>query len=197
MGAPQLSPVPKPIAIFPQFIAQQTETLALKEKVLSLTGDSFTIKLVNGQPLLRVEGKVMSISGRKSVYDMAGTHLFNIVKEHFHLHTTFAAQEPAGKKFLEVKSSFKLFGSKATATFTSPSTGNTESLAMRGNWLDSAAEIVDEATGSVVARIDRKLFRGRDIIFDQQSYAVSVAPGIDMALIAAMCICFDEKNNEN
>jgi uncharacterized protein YxjI len=68
---------------------------------------------------------------------------------------------------------------------------------MNGNWLDSVAEIVDEATGSVVARIDRKLFRGRDVFFGQQTYAVLVAPGVDMALIAAMCICFDEKNNEN
>lgn len=66
---------------------------------------------------------------------------------------------------------------------------------MNGNWLDSV-EIVHEATGAVVAHIDRKLFRARDLFFGQQTYAVLVAPGVDMALIAAMCICYDEKNNE-
>jgi uncharacterized protein YxjI len=47
-----------------------------------------------------------------------------------------------------------------------------------------------------VARIDRKLFSGNDMFFGQQTYAVSVAPGVDMALIAALCICLDEVNNE-
>jgi uncharacterized protein YxjI len=39
--------------------------------------------------------------------------------------------------------------------------------------------------------------RGREVFFDQQTYAVMVAPGVDLALIAALCVCFDEKNNEN
>lgn len=67
---------------------------------------------------------------------------------------------------------------------------------MKGNWLDMAANIVDEETGAVVACIDRKLLSGSDILFGQQTYAVVVAPGVDMALMAALCICLDEKNNE-
>ncbi|KAJ4361817.1 hypothetical protein N0V83_010758 [Neocucurbitaria cava] len=191
-----LAPVPQPIGIFPQFYAASPETLVLKEKVLSLTGDSFSIKLANGTPILQVEGKVMSISGRKKVSDMQGKHLFSIVKEHFHLHATFAAEDPAGNKLLEVKSSFKLMGSKATGTFTSQN-GKQEALTMRGNFFDTTADIIDETQGGViVARIDRKILSGKDIFFGQQTYGVQVAPGVDLALIAAMCICLDEKNNE-
>jgi len=210
----QLPPAPKPVAIIDQFIARQTETLALKEKVLSLSGDSFDVKLANGQPIFQIKSKHMSISGRKSVLDMAGHHLFDIVKEHLHIHTTFAAEDPQGKKVLEVKSNFSctwppclykvllligprtVVGTKTTATFTNPRTGSTESLKMKGNWLDTEVDIVDEATGAVVAQINRKLLRGREVFFGQQTYAVMVAPGVDMALIAALCICFDEKNNE-
>ncbi|KAK1756773.1 tubby C-terminal-like domain-containing protein [Echria macrotheca] len=193
----QLAPVPQPISVWNQFLARQTETLILREKVLSLSGDSFDITLQNGQPILKVQGKVMSISGRKSVYDMAGTHLFDIVKEHLHIHATYAAVDPNGRKMLEVKSSFALLGSKATATFTNASNGATESLKMKGNWFDSAADIVDERTGFVVGRIDRKLLSGRDLLFGQQTYALTVAPNVDLALMVAMCICMDEKNNEN
>jgi uncharacterized protein YxjI len=50
--------------------------------------------------------------------------------------------------------------------------------------------------GVVVARIDRKILNGRDLLFGQQTYGVLVAPGVDLALIAALCICLDEKNNE-
>lgn len=66
---------------------------------------------------------------------------------------------------------------------------------MKGNWLDRA-DIVDESSGAVVARIDRKLLSGRDMVFDVQTYAVTVAPGVDMALMAAMSICLDEKKND-
>ncbi|KAK0629506.1 tubby C-terminal-like domain-containing protein [Bombardia bombarda] len=192
----QLAPAPQPIAIFAPFIARQTETLVLREKVMSLSGDSFEIKLQNGQPILRVQGSVMSLSGRKSVYDMNGTHLFDIVKELFHLiHTTYVVEDPRKKKLLEVKSSFALFGSKATATFTNAN-GAAETLTMKGNWFDSAADIVDEKTGNTVARIDRKLLSGRDLLFGQQTYALTVAPNVDMALMVALCICMDEKNNE-
>ncbi|KAF4446997.1 DUF567-domain-containing protein [Fusarium austroafricanum] len=195
MAAVQLQPAPHHVGVFKSFIANQTETLVLKEKVMSLTGDSFDIKLANGQPILKVEGKVMSISGRKKVFDMNGNHLFSIVKEHFHIHTTFAVEDPQGVKLMEVKSSFKLIGSKATATFNS-SDGTAEVLEMQGSWLDYSADIFDKTTNTVVARIDRKVLSGRDIFFGQQTYALIVAPGVDMALMAALCICMDEKNNE-
>jgi uncharacterized protein YxjI len=66
---------------------------------------------------------------------------------------------------------------------------------MKGNWFDTSADIVNEATGQPVARIQRKL-SGRELL-GQQEYAVEVAGGVDKALMAAMCICMDEKNNES
>ena len=101
------APVPSPIGIFPQFLAQQPETLLLQEKIFSLTGHDYLIKLANGTPILRVEAKGMSFSGRKKMFDMQGNHLFDIVKEKFHLHTTFAVEDAMGAKIMEVKSSIK------------------------------------------------------------------------------------------
>ena len=67
---------------------------------------------------------------------------------------------------------------------------------MKGNWSDRTADIVDEQTGQPVARISRKRFNGRHVFFDKDTYSVTVAVGVDMALIAGLCICFDEKNND-
>jgi uncharacterized protein YxjI len=67
---------------------------------------------------------------------------------------------------------------------------------MSGNWADTTADIVDESSGLVVARIDRRLLNSGQLLFGQQTYAVTVAPGVDKALMAALCICLDEKNNE-
>ena len=69
-------------------------------------------------------------------------------------------------------------------------------LNMVGDFFDRYADIVDEASGQPVARIDRKFFNARQLLGGQQTYIVTVAQGMDLALIAAMCICLDERRNE-
>ncbi|CAI7656771.1 unnamed protein product [Penicillium bialowiezense] len=194
-GHHNLDPVAEPIAIFDQYVAKEPQTIVLKEKVLSVSGDSFEIKLADGQPFLKVHGAWVSLSGRKKVEDAHGKHLYDIVKELLHIHTTYAIEDTHGKKACEVKSNLTLLGSKATATFTD-SNGKARAFKMKGGWFDHTADIVDDKSGQTVARIDRKLLSGRDLVFGQQTYAVVVAPGVDAALIAALCICFDEKNND-
>ncbi|KAJ9481907.1 hypothetical protein VN97_g11542 [Penicillium thymicola] len=195
LGHHNLDPVAEPIALFEQYIAKEPQTIVLKEKVLSVSGDSFEIKLANGQPFLKVQGAWVSLSGRKKVEDAHGKHLFDIVKELLHIRSTYAIEDTHRKKVCEVKSGLTLVGSKATASFTD-SNGKEVALKIKGGWFDHTADIVDDKSGQTVARIDRKLLSGRDLLFGQQTYAVVVAPGVDAALIAALCICFDEKNNE-
>lgn len=103
-GHHNLDPVVEPIAIFDQFVANEPQTLVLREKVLSVSGDSFEIKLANGQPIMKVHGAWVSLSGRKKVEDAHGKHLFDIVKEHLHLHSTYAIEDSHHKKVCEVKS---------------------------------------------------------------------------------------------
>ncbi|KUI59153.1 Protein LURP-one-related 10 [Cytospora mali] len=181
--------------------SQQQVKLILKEKILSLTGDAFDVQLdpQNGQPpypIFKVDPSF--ITSRKSFYDMQGTHLFDLKKEHFHLiHTYFKAVDPQGNKFFEVKSGFSIVGSKATATFTSAH-GKEETLVVKGNWRDSVAEIMDQSRGVVVAQIHRKSMFSSFSTFatGQNTYSLTVAPGVDFALMAALCIAFDELNNE-
>ncbi|KAF2840239.1 hypothetical protein M501DRAFT_1049268 [Patellaria atrata CBS 101060] len=189
-----LSSVGTEIGIFKPFIAQKSETLILTER-FGLSGDSFRIQNLEGRPILQVEGKVATISGRKIVRDMAGNELFHIRKKHLALFQTFYAEDSKGERFFEVKGKFALLGSKAVGTFRGFS-GEEHRLTMEGNWLNSKADIVDEATGKTVATINRKRWNARDLIGGQQTYQVTIAPGMDMALIVAMCIMLDERRNE-
>lgn len=50
--------------------------------------------------------------------------------------------------------------------------------------------------GIVVAQISRSFFNVREVFAGQQSYFVTVAPHVDLVLIAAICICLDERENE-
>ncbi|KAG6005985.1 hypothetical protein E4U21_007478 [Claviceps maximensis] len=103
----QLPQVAQPIGIYPSFITKTTETLVLREKVFSLSGDSFDITNTHGTTFMKIKGRHMSISGRKSVYDMAGNHMYDIVKEHLHLHSTYSAEDLNKNKILTIKSSMK------------------------------------------------------------------------------------------
>ncbi|KAF2085816.1 DUF567-domain-containing protein [Saccharata proteae CBS 121410] len=196
MSAPSLPPYPQALGLFPQFFAQKSESLILKEKMMSLSGDSFDIKTVGGVPIFQVKGEAFSLSGRKHVLDMQGNTLFTIRKEHFTIQPLYYAEDVSEKRLFEVKSKFSFGSSKAVCSFTDKH-GKAESLFMKGDFFDTEAQITDEATGTPVAVINRKVFNARELIGGQQTYVVTVAPNVDMALIAAMCICLDEKRNEH
>lgn len=106
-GHHNLEPVVEPLALFDQFVSPEPQTIVLREKVLSVSGDSFDIKLANGQTILKVHGAWVSLSGRKKVEDAHGNHLFDIVKEHLHIHSTYAIEDPHRKKICEVKSNLR------------------------------------------------------------------------------------------
>ncbi|KAF5537445.1 DUF567 domain-containing protein [Fusarium napiforme] len=183
------------VGIFPAYITAQTETLIVREKLGSYNGGELEVQHVNGLPMLKVECKVMSISGRKMVYDMRCNHLFSIVRRHLHFRTRYVVEDRAGRELVNVRSSFRLFCSKATATFNSLN-GSAEVLEMKGSWRDYSASIVDTISNNVVARISRTV-SSRGLLFGQQTYTLEVMPRVDMALMVAIFICFDERNNEN
>ncbi|KAK8043873.1 hypothetical protein PG994_012711 [Apiospora phragmitis] len=174
----------------------QGETLVLKEKIVSLSGDSFDIKTLDGRPVFKVQGNAFSLSGRKEVMDVAGNHLFTIRKRLLRLHSTFYVEDPSEREIMEVAGKFSFGSSKSVATFTSEG-GQRENLFMKGNFFDTRAAITDEASGQAVAVINRQLLNPRELLGGQQTYHVTVAPNVDLAVIVAMCICLDERRNEN
>ncbi|ODN92003.1 hypothetical protein L198_05675 [Cryptococcus wingfieldii CBS 7118] len=65
-------------------------------------------------------------------------------------------------------------------------------LSLRGDFWGGSAD-----TSTVLSfQISRDVMNAREIFAGQQTYYVAVAPGVDLALMAAMCICLDEMKNE-
>lgn len=106
MSLPPLPPLQQPVAVFPDHIAQQPQILVVREKVLSLSGDSFDIKTIDGRALFKVQGHTVSLSGRKELLDMQGKHLLTIRKQHFSIPATYYAEDPSGNRFFELKGKF-------------------------------------------------------------------------------------------
>jgi uncharacterized protein YxjI len=196
MAAVELAPVPAPLAVFPSFIAQYPTTLVMKESVFSLADDAFTVKTLDGRDVLKISADTFSLSSRKRVYDPANNHLFTLRKEIFSFPKSYYAESPAGTKIFEVEGKFHLGGSKAVGHFANAMNGEQENLLMHGSFFNAKTEITNEKNGQVVAQIDRQFLNARQFLADRDTYAVTIAPGVDMALIVAMVVCLDERREQ-
>lgn len=61
-----LAPFHPPLGVNQVFCNPHEQTLQMKEKVFSLSGDDFEVTTVSGLHLCRCKGKVLSLSGAKS-----------------------------------------------------------------------------------------------------------------------------------
>jgi len=177
----------------PAFYSPNQVTLQMREKVFSLTGDDFIVQTVDGLPICKVKGKLISLHGKKAFTDMAGQEIFDLKSKTLALFKSFTGTSPVGHNF-EVKGHFSIGKSKSTCHFKNFSNGQEIELEIRGDWFDRSADIV--YGGLPVAHISRSFVNVREIFGDKQTYFVSVAPNVDLSLIAALCVCLDEKENE-
>ena len=61
-----LAPFDPPLGPLPQFFQPTEQTLQMKEKVFSLTGDDFSVTTVAGIHVCKCKGKVISLRDAKS-----------------------------------------------------------------------------------------------------------------------------------
>ncbi|KAK3669973.1 hypothetical protein LTR78_010145 [Recurvomyces mirabilis] len=195
--APHLAPFQPPLGPQPanaHIYSPHQVTLQMKEKVFSLSGDDFTIRTVDGLDVCTCHGKMVSARDRKKFTDMAGNDLFTLKNKMLSISKSFHGESPHGQHDFEVKGHFKLIGSHSTVTFKNAADGVQVELEVKGDWMDRSAEI--SYGGRPVAAIQRSYFNVREIWGDKQTYFVVVAPNVDLSLIAGLCICLDEKENE-
>jgi len=194
MAAPHLAPIHPPLGVNPQYCMPRQTTLCLKEKVWSLSSDTFHIVDSDGVEVMQCRGQAFSLSDRKEFADNRGMPLFSLRTKLLSIHKSFYAEAPDGRILFDVKGKFSIGTRKMTATFTNASNHAPIELHVKGDWLDRSATI--RLGNVVVAQISRSFMNMRQIFGGQQTYYVTVAPGVDLTMIAAICVCLDEKENE-
>jgi uncharacterized protein YxjI len=76
----------------PAFYSPTPTTLQIKEKILSLSGDDFTIATTTGIPVCKCKGKVFSVHGTKAFTDMQGNELFTLKKKMLAISKSFVCE---------------------------------------------------------------------------------------------------------
>jgi len=159
---PPLGPQPANAA----FYSPQPTTLQMKEKILSLSGDDFTISTADGTPVCKCKGKVFSLHGTKAFTDLQGNELFTVKKKMLAIQKSFVCDSPQGYSF-EVKGHFSLGSSKSSVHFKNAADGQQVELDLKGDWFDRSAKIT--LNGAVVAEVARKFFNVREMFGDKQT----------------------------
>jgi len=167
---PTLAPFNPPLGPQPpstKLYHPQQVTLALKEKIFSLSGDDFTVKTAEGLDICKVKGKAISLRDTKKFSDMQGHELFSLTNKMLAITKSFHGTSPDGKHDFEVAGKFKLMGSKSVVTFKNASDGKEVELVVKGDWMDRSAEIT--YMDKPVAVISRKFFNASQFFGDKQT----------------------------
>jgi uncharacterized protein YxjI len=206
-----LPALPFPLGALPAYIAKIPVTLVLRENAFALAGDNSHVRdLATGAPVFVLSGKGRSASARKDVHDVEGRHLFTIRRELFTLLSRYYAVSAAGERFLEVRAKVGLIfkfdvrlvdscgrgrvgGSKDWGEGEGNPPAMEVQMEMKKDFHSDTAEV--NMGKQTLVRIDRsdggkgKMFMGAD------SYAITVAPGMDMSCAVALCIALDDSRH--
>lgn len=153
----------------PAFYSPSPTTLQMKEKILSLSGDDFTITTTDGAPVCKCKGKVFSLHGTKAFTDIQGNELFTVKKKMLSIHKSFVCESPQGYSF-EVKGHFSIGTSKSSVHFKNAADGQEVELDLKGDWFDRSATIT--LAGRPVAEVTRKFFNVREMFGDKQTVSL-------------------------
>ncbi|CAE6464152.1 unnamed protein product [Rhizoctonia solani] len=193
-----LVPQNPPLGVMPAYAQNHELTLKLREKRMSLSGDSFDITDPQGRAYFKIEGSVLSLRDKKTLKQADGRPIFNIQNKLLSIHRQFliynANQSTESEPLCVIKSHFSLTGAKLDVQFKNAADGRQVQFDLRGSFFDRSAEVT--VNGQPVARISRQFLNSGELLFDQQTYYLTVAPGVDAAMMVALCVCMDEKQNE-
>ena len=149
----------------------------IRERLFRLGEDS-DITDDAGQPVLRVDGKVLSLHDRLVLRDPEGKEVGQVQRKLVALRPTYRITV-GGQEAAEVrKHLFTPFGDRFTIDVPGP-----DDLEMKGNLFDH--EYTIQRGGEAVATVSKRWFTLRD------TYAVDVAPGQNDLLILASVLALD------
>ncbi|KAF9269280.1 hypothetical protein L218DRAFT_994229 [Marasmius fiardii PR-910] len=169
----------------------------LRTKPYSSGIGDYSIKDTDDRDVFRCKQSTMSLRGRKELCDVNGNSLFRIKRKLVSMHHTFEVYTSDEKTLLfTVKASFSSVEAKMTTTVRNLD-GQEVELALRGDFFGRTAWItLGTPEGPKLGTISRNFFNGQDTLCDMKTYYLTVAPGVDAALMTAIIVCLDLKENE-
>lgn len=201
-----LLPLRTALGVSPEHVSSQPEMLVLREK-WSWGGDSFAVNTAYGREVIRMRASAISFTSRKGTFSLFlllpppltsseflhpnGNLLYTLRNRLFSIPRSFYLEDATGSEFLTIEGGWS-FGTKLEVAFLNmldPAGPQPVKLQVRGDWIARKADITWD--GVPVARVQRQFANWREVS-GRHTYGVEIAPGVDLALIAALVVAVDE-----
>jgi len=183
------------IALEERFVFPQAITLVINTKPLSFSANGFTIKDTKGMDYFKCKGSSLNITDKKILYDLYDLPLLNIQNRVFSLKDKIeiylGANQDQVVATINQKSMMNV--NKYTLEFFNQAKDCKEFLDMKCDLMGSSCGIFygkEKEGAPMISKITRK------IETSQVLYNVEIAPGVDISLIVAATICFDQLKKE-
>jgi len=195
-GETPLEPRVEPLGLFMPFVRNEEVTLKIEGKALSWSGDSSRVLDSEGHEVFRIQGRARSMRDKKVLYDGEGNAILNISGRIGTMRRVYIIRRgehvKSGEKVARVVHQYlPLISVRMKATFTNTLDDTPLTIDVTGNTLHTEAEF--RLGGLAVARISREWTNKRQLLGAQTHY-ITIAPGVDIALMVAICLCIDAKH---
>ncbi|BEI86705.1 hypothetical protein CcaverHIS002_0700510 [Cutaneotrichosporon cavernicola] len=183
-----LDPLDTPISLIPGYIRDNQTTLVFHDKVIAAKEETFDVD--EGETrVFRATGKPLKLKNIKRIADVNGATLFKITASYQGtLQRAFTGSNEVGEMLFRAEKKWS-WGAKLQVTFADSKTGDPVTLIVKGYGLMRTAEVTLD--GQVIALFTRE-FWSKDLLSNSKTYHLTVAAGVDLALMTALCIIFDE-----
>ncbi|XP_044487581.1 protein LURP-one-related 10-like [Mangifera indica] len=200
--APAPNAYSSPVSIIgPQFCAPYPVDLAIIRKVLTLSDGNFAVTDVNGNILLKVKGKLLSLHDNRVLLDGAGNPLVTIRRKILSLHEkwhVFRGESTDFKDLLFTVGRSTVIQLKTTLNVYLASNAKEDvcDFKVKGSWLERACVVYAGESSTIVAQMHKKLSMG-SVLVGKDKFMVTVYPNIDYAFIVALIVVLDAINDDD
>lgn len=174
-------------------------TLVMHKNLYADEPTDYKITDTQGATVVTLKAKDHSLRDKRKVVDAGGQELFVIQDKLMSLHTEMVAKRDGIQLFKVIDESTANSDARMKVELSEYITksGDKQTLELLGDWFGDNAQLSfydkdNKRPGQVIVRASRNSMEVKPGAYDDQTYFVTVAPGVDLAIMAGIAVCFDE-----
>lgn len=170
---------------------------AVKEKIFSLSGDSFDIvNVTTNETMFKVDGKLLSIRDSKKLLDAENHGIFKMTEKPLSIRDRMHIKDlRTGNKLTMRKKSYihmPVVGGRTVYVWDGEKDDGDPMLEIHGDLLRKDFVITDKLHNRDAAAVKRHFLNPTSLITGRDKYSVRVNPGYDTSLMIFLAISVDE-----
>lgn len=185
----------------PQYSYPQAVEFKIKEKLFSLSGDSFKVQNTQDRSTpFQVRGKALSLKDSKSILDHDGNAIYTLSEEILTLRGRMRIVDAKSKQpvvTLRKKGFVPGFGTGTIQIWSGKTDDGDPWLTVKGDFFRKNFDFKDNSQGRVLASVKRKGLNFANIVMEKDTYIIRVEPGVDAALMVLLVVAIDEQYRDD